>query len=308
MLSDRLFDAVKTRRNPSVMGLDMRFEYLPAALQKQYDQDAPFESAVYLLGEFNRALMDAVEDIIPCVKLQSAYYEMYGPDGVKLLWEMVGDAKERGFVVIVDAKRNDIGTTAQAYSAAYLGQTPFGGNPTTKAFDADFLTVTPYLGEDGILPFVQDCVAFDKGIFVLVKTSNPSSGQLQDLLVDGKPIYWHVMDMVNGFEGVQTGAYGYSNIGAVVGATYPVQGAQLRNDFVHIPFLLPGYGAQGAKGGDLALCFDQDGFGAVVNASRSLLCAHQKSELPYADATRQAALAMRTDLLAALKTAGRLSY
>jgi orotidine-5'-phosphate decarboxylase len=164
------------------------------------------------------------------------------------------------------------------------------------------------LGEDGVLPFVEDCRKYDKGIFVLAKTSNRSSGQLQDLVVEGKPIYWRVVEMVDGFSGMDIGTYGYKNIGAVVGATYPVQGEQLRTAFTNIPFLLPGYGAQGAKGEDLALCFDKNGFGAVVNASRSLICAHQTGSLPYADATRQAALKMQNDLLSALGYAGRLSY
>ncbi len=308
MLTDRLFERVKEFRNPTVLGLDTRFEYLPEAMKKQLDTQAPLQSAAHLLGTFNKALMDAVAELIPCVKLQSAYYEMYGPDGVKLLWELVRYAKERGFITIVDAKRNDIGATAQAYSTAYLGSTPLGEGISARAFDSDYLTVTPYLGEDGILPFLEDCKAFDKGIFVLAKTSNPSSGQLQDLLVGDKPIYWHVMDLADGFSGMETGSFGYKNIGAVVGATYPRQGAQLRSAFPHIPFLLPGYGAQGAKGEDLVLCFDDNGFGAVVNASRSLLCAHQKSDLPYADATRAAAIDMQADLLQSLKAAGRLSY
>lgn len=308
MLSDVLFDAVKKKRNPTVMGLDTRFEYLPAALARQFDAGDPFASTAHLLGVFNRTLMDAVEDLVPCVKLQSAYYEMLGPSGIRLLWDLIRYAREHGFIVIVDAKRNDIGSTASAYSAAYLGKTSFGDEHEAVAFGADYLTVTPYLGEDGILPFVKDCALHDRGIFVLVKTSNPSSGQLQDLLVEGKPIYWHIMRMIDGFDGLEPGAYGYKNIGAVVGATYPVQGAELRSDFGSIPFLLPGYGAQGAKGSDLALCFDEKGFGAVVNASRSLLCAHRTRHIFYADATREAALAMKNDLLSALSAAGRLSY
>jgi orotidine-5'-phosphate decarboxylase len=308
MLTDRLFDAVKAKRNPSILGLDTRFEYLPDALRAQFDPDMPMQSAARLIGLFNRELMDKVADLIPCVKLQSAYYEMYGIDGIQLLRDLVIEARNRGFIVIVDAKRNDIGETARAYSSAYLGRTGFDGKAQTAAFDADYLTVTPYLGEDGIKPFVEDCEAFDKGIFVLVKTSNPSSGQLQDLIVDKKPIFRHVMEMVDGFTGVQKGTYGYKNLGAVVGATYPKDGEALREAFPSIPFLVPGYGAQGARGEDLALCFDQDGFGAIVNASRSLLCAHQKGSLHYADATRQAALAMQTDLLGALHAAGRLGF
>ncbi len=308
MLTDKLFEKVKQFRNPTVLGLDTRFEYLPEELKKQFDPSAPFQSATHLIGVFNKALMDAVSELVPCVKLQSAYYEMYGPDGIMLLWDMLRYADELGFATIVDGKRNDIGATAQAYSTAYIGQTPFFETISASSFDADYLTVTPYLGEDGIVPFLDDCKAHDKGIFVLAKTSNPSSGQLQDLLVGDKPIYWHVMDLLDGFSDMEVGSFGYKNIGAVVGATYPRQGAQLRSAFPHIPFLLPGYGAQGAKGEDLALCFDENGFGAIVNASRSLLCAHQKSELSYPSATRAAAIEMQSDLLRSLKAAGRLSY
>ena len=305
---DQLFDAVAQKRNPSILGLDTRLEYLPQPMLDTFDPGAPFESAVSLLKTFNLALMDAVQDIIPCVKLQSAYYEMYGPKGVQLLDELVAEAKARGFVTICDGKRNDIGSTAEAYAFAYLDHTPFPDGQARASFDADFLTVTPYLGKDGIVPFVDACQRQDKGIFVLVKTSNPSSGQLQDLEVDGRPIYDHVAQMVTQCGEPLIGAYGYSSIGAVVGATYPEQGAALRKAYASLPFLVPGYGAQGAKGSDLALCFDKDGFGAAVNASRSLLCAHKKSDLPYAQATRQAAITMQQDLLHALEAAGRLAY
>lgn len=305
---DRLFDAVAQKRNPSILGLDTRLEYLPQAMLDTFDPGAPFESAVSLLRTFNLALMDAVQDLIPCVKLQSAYYEMYGPEGVQLLADLIAEASSRGFITICDGKRNDIGSTAQAYAFAYLDRTPFPDGQARAAFNADFLTVTPYLGMDGIAPFVEACEKQDKGIFVLVKTSNPSSGQLQDLEVEGRPIYDHVAQMVTQCGAPLVGAYGYSSIGAVVGATYPEQGAKLRQAYPTLPFLVPGYGAQGAKGSDLALCFDEKGFGAVVNASRSLLCAHQKSDLPYAEATRQAAIAMREDLLASLAAAGRLAY
>ena len=309
MLMDRIFQAVAAKRNPSILGLDTRLEYLPAEMQDQWDAQAPLDSAAALIQAFNYALIDASADIIPCVKIQSAYYEMYGVQGVNALKNTVDYAKNAGLFVIVDAKRNDIGSTADAYSDAYLGETTLP-NTTSAAFGADMLTVNGYLGTDGIEPFLRNCKERDKGIFVLVKTSNPSSGQLQDrLLDDGKTVYEAMAELVETWGEGTAGDYGYASVGAVVGATYPEQGAKLREAHAHMPFLVPGYGAQGATGADLSLCFDHKGFGALINASRSLLCAHQKAPgLPYAQATRQEALRMQADILAAFSEAGRLAY
>ena len=308
MMIDRLFDAVIQKRNPSVLGLDTRLEYLPQELQCQFDALAPFESAAALIRTFNYALIDATADIIPAVKLQSAYYEMYGPQGVQAFLDTARYAKEKGMLVMADCKRNDIGSTAQAYAMAYLSSTPFPDGVARSAFDMDFLTVSPYLGVDGVEPFVQACQQAGKGIFVLVKTSNPSSGQLQDIVANGKTIYAHMAELVAQWGQSQIGRHGYSSVGAVVGATYPAQGAELRAAFPSVPFLVPGYGAQGGKSDDLALTFDERGLGAVVNASRSLMCAHQKCDAPYAQATREEAVRMREDLLGALAKAKRLSY
>ena len=305
---DLLFDKVAEVRNPSVLGLDTRLEYLPQKLLDKFDPSEPFQSAAMLLFEFNTNLIDAVEGIIGCVKLQSAYYEMYGFPGICMMAALIRYAKKRGMIVILDGKRNDIGTTADAYASAYLGETQFPDGVARRAFEADFLTVTPYLGADGIAPFVKRCAENKKGIFILDKTSNPSSGQLQDKEVEGRPVYDYMASLIAEWGSDVVGKYGYSSVGAVVGATYPEQGAALRSAYPTIPFLLPGYGAQGAKGADLALCFDKRGFGAVVNASRSLLCAHRDSYKIYYEATRTAAEEMREDLLKALADAKRLEY
>lgn len=309
MIFDDLFAKVIEKRNPSVLGLDTRLEYLPELMLEGFDPDDPFESAGRLIYHFNVALMDALADIIPCVKLQAAFYEMYGHHGMETYAESIAYAKHKGFTVIADAKRNDIGSTAAAYATAFLGKTEFPDGVSRSAFDADILTVSAYLGEDGIMPFVEQCRANDRGIFILVKTSNPSSGQLQDRLIDGEAVYSVMAGLVDEWGRGLVGAKGYSAVGAVVGATYPRQGAELRQAYPSMPFLLPGYGAQGAKGEDLALCFDENGLGSVVNASRSIICAHRKMpDLPYSDAARRAAIAMRDDLLASLQAAGRLGY
>ena len=307
---DKLFDSVKQKKNPSVLGLDTRLEYLPAGMLADFQPDDPFASAADLLERFNFGLIDALYDIIPCVKIQLAYYEMYGADGLRAACNTAQYARQKGMLVIADAKRNDIGTTAEAYAAAYLGKTTFPDGIAREAFGADMLTVSAYLGADGVQPFVEDCKRYEKGIFVLVKTSNPSSGDLQDKAVDGQPVYQRMAEYVQAWGEGTRGRYGYAAVGAVVGATYPQQGAALRERFPDIPFLLPGYGAQGAKGSDLALAFDKDGLGAVVNASRSLMCAYRKEGAPAAfdEAARKEALRMQADIVGALQAAGRASY
>lgn len=308
MIFDTLFDAVAQKRNPSVVGLDTMLDYLPADMLARFDASQPFESAEELLVEFNRGIIDATCDIVPAVKLQIAFYEMYGWQGIRAYQRSIEYAKQKGLIVIADAKRNDIGSTAAAYAKAFLGSTPLPGGGSKQAFGADILTVTGYLGEDGIKPFAE-LGKEGKGIFVLAKTSNPSSGQLQDQTIDGVPVYEVMGKLIEQWGAGLEGKRGYSAVGAVVGATYPEQGERLRKALPHTPFLLPGYGAQGATGDDLGKTFDADGLGAVVNASRSIICAYQKMEgMGYADAARKAALDMQTDILASLQNAGRLSY
>jgi orotidine-5'-phosphate decarboxylase len=257
------------------------------------------EGAAEAVFAYNKELIDALEYIVPAVKVQSAFYEMYGVPGVRAFQNTLQYAKRAGFVVIADAKRNDIASTAEAYAKAFLGETELA-NGSVAVFDADILTVNPYLGTDGIAPFLNENQK--KGIFVLVKTSNPSSAELQDLrLEDGRMVYEAVGDLVLKW-GQGTAAFnGWSRVGAVVGATYPEQGASLRKRLADTFFLLPGYGAQGAKGRDIAAMFDKAGRGAIVNSSRAILCAWEKTNADFKTAACEAAIKMRDDINAALK-------
>ena len=298
---DILIDKIKEMNNPTVAGLDPKLDYVPedikAAAFKEYGET--FKGAAEAIWEFNKILIDSLCDIVPAVKPQCAYYEMYGLEGLNCLKKTIDYAKEKGMYVILDAKRGDIGATSEAYAKAYLGKTQLGSN-IEPAFDADCLTVNPYLGTDGVKPFADQCVENNKGIFVLVKTSNKSSGELQDLKADGKFIYEHMADLVNSWGENLIGKHGYSSVGAVVGATYPEQAEALRKRMPNTYFLVPGYGAQGGKASDVAKSFNKDGLGAIVNASRSIMCAYQKNGGTLGDAARAEAIRMRDDILSAL--------
>ncbi|HOV69321.1 MAG TPA: orotidine-5'-phosphate decarboxylase [Clostridia bacterium] len=303
---DRLINGIIKTQNPTALGLDTRIEYLPDQ-GRSIDSFAAAGEAVY---EFNRAMIDAAQGLIPVVKLQVAYYEMYGLPGMKAFGDTIDYAHKKGMLVIADCKRNDIGATAECYSAAYLGKTRLG-NTEQAAYDADFLTVTPYLGFDGIQPFIKDCKTHDKGIFILVKTSNPSSGQLQDIVLsDGRTVYELIGDYVADWGKDNIGSHGYSDIGAVIGATYPEQGETMRKRLPHVFFLMPGYGAQGAAGKDLTGYFDSSGLGGIVNASRSLICAYRSkkyegSGMTPEEAMHEEAKAMRKDITENLKLCGK---
>lgn len=311
MFIDRLIEEIKKKNNPSVIGLDPKIEYVPGYIKDSFFNEfgATFEGAAQAIIEFNTKLIDAIYDIVPAVKPQLAYYEMYGIEGLKAFDETVKYAKQKGLLVIADGKRNDIGSTAQAYSAAFLGNTPIE-NEKHKAFDADALTVNPYLGIDGIKPFIDDCANNDKGIFVLVKTSNPSSGQLQDLKTEsGKTIYETVAEYVAQWGEAVKGKYGYSSVGAVVGATYPEQAKVLREIMKNAYILVPGYGAQGGTAKDAAASFNKDGLGAIVNASRSVMCAYKSDkwntkydENSFAEAARAEAIRMRDEIVSAVNS------
>jgi len=305
VMMDRLLDAVVAAQNPSALGLDTRIEYFPERFAVAYDLTT-LDGAAEAIADFNQILIDAVCDIVPAVKVQAAYYEMYGVAGMEAFFDTLDYAKRKGMAVIADVKRNDIGSTATAYSAAYLGRTALSG-AEAQAFPADFVTVNPYLGTDGIEPFVRDCATYKKGVFVLVKTSNPSGREIQDLDTGGCTLYERVGDLVAGWGAGLIGSRGYSSVGAVVGATCPEEGAALRKRLPTVCFLLPGYGAQGATAESLAGCFGEEGLGAVVNASRSLQCAWKRmpGENDFANATRQAAIAMKRDICTALNEAGR---
>ena len=305
MVIDTLIDKIIEKQNPTALGLDTRLEYLPDEMMADYDpDDIDYKDVGKLILEFNKALIDELKDIVPCIKVQIAYYEMYGHHGMKAYYKTVDYAKKKGLTVIADAKRNDIGATCTAYANAYLGTTPIINK---NAFDADFVTVTPYLGSDGVMPFIDVCKESGKGIFVLVKTSNPSSGELQDIMVDTKPLYEIVGQKVAEWGSGLIGRYGYSSCGAVVGATYSGQAKSLRRQLPGVFFLIPGYGAQGASGKDIVSSFDERGLGGIVNASRSIICAHKKGKyegMNFLKAARTAALDMQADIVNSLEEAG----
>ena len=289
---DRLIEAIEQTGNPTALGLDTRVEYLPQPFADE------FPGAVGIL-KFNRALIDVLSDVVPCVKVQAACYEMLGAEGMDVFRDTLLHAREKGMVTIADVKRNDIGATAEAYAAAYLN--------CDSPFPADFVTVNAYLGFDGIKPFLEACAESGGGIFILVRTSNPSAWEFQDLVVgdeDGlsRPLYERVGLKVGEWGEGFIGAHGYSSVGAVVGATWPEEGKRLRFLLPNTFFLVPGYGAQGATAKDISGCFDERGRGAVVNASRSLLCAHKKLKTDdFVTAARQEAMRMRDELRSAIR-------
>ena len=296
MIIDTLIDKIREYDNPTVAGLDTSFDYLPESMKAGVKD---FAGAAEAVLAFNKKIVDSICDIVPCVKVQIAYYEMYGLEGMRTFAETVKYASKKGMLVMTDAKRNDIGATAECYAKAYLGQTMVGGEEYT-AFDSDFLTVNGYLGSDGIKPFLGWMQKRDKGIFVLVKTSNKSSGELQDLkLENGKTVYEYLGGLVEEWGKDCIGKYGYSAVGAVVGATHPQQAQILRREMPHTFFLIPGYGAQGGTADDLKVCFDKDGLGGIVNSSRGILCAYKQEKyagLSFDAAARQACIDMKNDL------------
>ena len=301
MITDKLIERIKELDNPTVAGIDTSFDYLPDDMKNGVKD---FKSASEAVLEFNKRIIDNICDIVPCVKVQIAYYEMYGLDGMHTFAETVKYAGKKGMLVMTDAKRNDIGATAECYAKAYLGETAVG-DKTYTAFDSDFLTVNGYLGSDGIKPFLGWMQKRDKGIFVLVKTSNKSSGELQDLkLENGKTVYEYMGSLVEEWGKDSIGKYGYSAVGAVVGATHPAQAEILRKEMPHTFFLIPGYGAQGGTADALKVCFNSDGLGGMVNSSRGILCAYRQEKYAgrsYYEAARQACIDMKNDLNRAIK-------
>ena len=305
MSLDRMIEGIRRTGNPTVAGLDPKLSYIPAYIREQAfaEHGETLEGAAAAILTYNKALIDALCDVVPAVKPQAAYYEMYGWPGVKTLAETIAYAKQKGMFVITDGKRNDIGTTMEAYATAHLGKTAVGSQMLT-AFGGDALTVNGYLGSDGIRPLLGVCREQDAGIFVLVKTSNPSSGELQDREIDGKSVYRTMGDKCEAWGEELPGKYGYSGVGAVVGATYPEQLSELRAALPHTYFLVPGHGAQGGGAKDVAGAFDKDGLGAIVNSSRGILCAWQKEENcapeDFAGAARREALRMKADITSVL--------
>ena len=300
MSFDVLQDKIRAMKNPTVVGLDPKPEYVPPQMRTEcYDQyGETLEGAAEAIYRFNCGLMDALCDIVPAVKPQAAYYERLGWRGMEALERTIRYAREKGFFVIADIKRGDIGSTAQAYSDGWLGKTKVGSAERT-AFDADCVTINGYMGSDAIQPFIETCKAEDKCLFVLVKTSNPSSGELQDMVAGDRVVYKVMGDLTERLGRGTAGRYGFHLTGAVVGATYPSDLRELRRRLEHTFFLVPGYGAQGGTAEDVQYAFNKYGHGAIVNSSRGIMCAWQKTGRDgsdYQQAARDAAVAMRDDI------------
>ena len=303
----QLIEKIAALNAPIVVGLDPMLNYVPEYVKNAAYEEygATLEGAAEAIWQFNREIIDRVYDLIPAVKPQIAMYEQFGIPGLIAFKKTVDYCKERGLIVIGDIKRGDIGPTSAAYAAGHIGRVKVGIN-TWEGFGEDFVTVNPYLGSDGVKPFIDVCKEENKGLFILVKTSNPSSGEFQDQVVDGTPLYELVGRRVAQWaEECMDGSY--SNIGAVVGATYPKMGQALRKIMPKSYILVPGYGAQGGKAEDLLPYFNEDGLGAIVNSSRGIIAAYKQEkyakfgEENFGDASRQAVIDMREDIMSALK-------
>ncbi|MBD5521576.1 MAG: orotidine-5'-phosphate decarboxylase [Lachnospiraceae bacterium] len=303
---DSLVEKIKKTGAPIVVGLDPMLKYVPEHLKKKAfsEYGETLKGAAEAVWLFNKEIIDNICDLIPAVKPQIAMYEQFGIEGLIVFKRTVDYCKEKGLVVIGDIKRGDIGSTSEAYAIGHLGKVQVGSK-RYSGFDEDFVTVNPYLGSDGVAPFIKVCKEENKGIFVLVKTSNPSSGEFQDRLIDGRPLYELVGEKVAQW-GEECMGTSYSNVGAVVGATYPEQGKILRKLMPKAFILVPGYGAQGGKGADLVHFFNEDGLGAIVNSSRGIIAAYQQEQYAkfgaenFAQASREAVLAMKEDIAGAL--------
>ncbi len=305
---NQLVEQIKKKNAPVVVGLDPMLDYVPQHLLKAAfaEYGETLEGAAEAVWKFNQGIVDAVYDLIPAVKPQIAMYEQFGVPGMEAFRKTVEYCKQKGLVVIGDVKRGDIGSTSAAYATGHLGKVTVGSQ-RLAGFDEDFITVNPYLGSDGVNPFIKVCQEEKKGIFVLVKTSNPSSGEFQDRLIDGRPLYEWVGEKVDAW-GRECMGDSYSYVGCVVGATYPEMGKILREIMPKAYILVPGYGAQGGKASDLAPYFNPDGLGAIVNSSRGIICAYRQEKYSqfgdqgYADAARQAVVDMIEDINGAIQT------
>ncbi|MDR2531701.1 MAG: orotidine-5'-phosphate decarboxylase [Oscillospiraceae bacterium] len=301
MSLNRLIEKIAETQNPTVAGLDPKLEYVPGFIKEKAfaEHGETLKGAAKAIWLFNKGIIDAIHEIVPAVKPQLAFYEMLGIEGVKVFHETAEYARKYGMYVIADGKRNDIGSTAEGYASAYLGKVRVGENEY-EPFPVDALTVNAYLGSDGITPFTDACKKYDKGIFVLVKTSNPSSGELQDKLISGVPVYEIMGRLCEEWGRESEKRYGYSGVGAVIGATYPEQIKEMREKLPNTFFLIPGYGAQGGRSGDLKAAFDSRGLGGIVNSSRAVMCAWQKEkcdEQDYAGAALREIIRMKNELI-----------
>ena len=303
MIIDVLIEKIKETQNPTVVGLDPRLNFVPEFIKNEcvekYGKTPKAVAESFF--EFNKGIIDNVYDLVPAIKPQIAMYEMLGVDGIDCFIKTCDYASKKGLVIIGDIKRGDIASTAEAYSDGHIGEIDCFGIKH-KIFNEDFITVNPYLGWDSIEPYMANCKNYNKGLFVLVKTSNPNSGQFQNLDVGGLTLYQKVGQLVESWGEKLMGENGYSSVGAVVGATHPDEAKILRELMPHTFFLVPGYGAQGGKAEDLAVCFDKDGLGAIVNSSRGIIAAYKKDEYSkftekeFGLAARQAVIDMKADL------------
>jgi orotidine-5'-phosphate decarboxylase len=301
--SDRLMAAIDRHGCPIAVGLDPRLDLMPTTIVRssftRYGET--HRAASLAIREFNLRLLEALAPHIPAVKVQVAFYEAFGPAGMEVFEETLREARQHGLIVIADVKRGDIELTAQAYASAYLSQS-LPELTLPPGFEADAMTVNPFVGGDGILPFVTAATSHGKGLFILAKTSNPTSGELQNLLVDGQPLYERLAGLIQHWGRGTEGRRGYRAVGAVVGATYPAEAARLRQLMPQTYFLVPGYGAQGAGAADVQACFAADGYGALINSSRAILYAYRQpsaaafGEEHFPEAARAAVLAMKEEL------------
>jgi orotidine-5'-phosphate decarboxylase len=306
--ADRLMESIDRKGCPIAVGFDPRLDLIPTMIVRTYftRYGETHRAASLAIRDFNLRLLDAIAPHVPTVKVQVAFYEALGPAGMEVFAETLREARQRGLIVIADVKRGDVELTAQAYASAYLASR-LPGVTMPPGFEADAITVNPYVGGDGVLPFVAAAMSHGKGVFILVKTSNPTSGEVQNLLVDGQPLYERMAGLVQQWGQGTEGKRGYQAVGAVVGATYPAEAARLRVLMPHTYFLVPGYGAQGAGAADVQACFDAAGYGAIVNSSRAILYAYRQEtyrafgEERFPDAARAALMAMKEELAAVLR-------
>ena len=308
---DLLIENIIEKKNPTVVGLDPDLKLIPACYKENNNKKSnPFEAVADAIFDFNKDIIDTVYDLVPAVKPQIAFYEKYGSYGIKVFEETVRYAKSRGLVVITDAKRNDIGNTAKAYAKSYLGTVELIDGSSAPSFDSDFRTVSPFLGSESLEPFIDVCKEYGKGIFILVKTSNKTSGEIQDIITEnGTSVSQRIAEYINKNANKFLGEYGYSSIGAVVGATYPEEAKTLRKLMPNSYFLVPGYGAQGGGEDEIVTCFNSDGLGAIVNSSRGILFAHLSDKersncarTEYLESVRKAVLTMKSAIYNTLKS------
>lgn len=308
---DQLNEKIISKKSPVVVGLDPVLSEIPRCYKEEYLKcDNAFEAIGNVLFDFNKDIINTVCALVPAVKPQTAFYEMYGSYGIAAFEKTVKYAKAKGLIVIEDGKRNDIGNTAKAYAGGHLGKVEIFNEKFVPSFDVDFLTVSPYLGSESLEPFIDTCISCNKGIFILVKTSNISSAEIQDLTdKDGVTISQKIAKYIAKVSDGLYGESGYSPVGAVVGATYPQQAEELRQIMPSSIFLVPGYGAQGATANDILPCFNPDGLGAIVNSSRNILYSYKKNfdnstctKTEYTDSVKIATETMNDDILIALKS------